>query len=111
LKVISNIIKEIHISHLFKTNLDNLTHIETISERPQLAWINGIIFIATEFDSEKLTIELTKEGILYLDTFSYAECKEKPDQLKWNGFKVDVFDLSGHPTYEKLIDSILENEK
>ncbi len=111
MKVISNIIKEIHISHLFKTNLDNLTHIEATSERPQLAWINGIIFITTEFDSEKLTIELTKEGILYLDTFNYSECKEKPDQLKWNGFKVDVFDLSGHPTFTHIINFILEKEK
>ena len=111
MKVISNIIKEIHISHLFKIDVDNLVHLEAATDLPQLFWINGIIFTATEFDSEKLTIELTKEGILYLDTFKYAECKEKPDQLKWNGFKVDVFDLSGHPTYEKLIDSILENEK
>jgi len=111
LKIISNIIKEIHISHLFKTTLDNLTHMEATSERPQLVWINGIVFTSAEFDNEKLTIELAKEGILYLDAFSYAECKEKPDQLKWNGFNVDVFDFSGHPTYEKLIHFILENEK
>lgn len=111
MKVISNIIKEIHISHLFKTNLDTLTHMEATSEHPQLIWINGIIFTTTEFDSEKLTIELAKKGILYLDTFSYAECKEKPEQLNWNGFKVDVFDMTGHPTYEKLIDFILEIKK
>jgi len=110
LKVVSNIIKEIHISHLFKTEINNLTHMEAISERPQLFWINGIIFITTKFASEKLTIELTK-GIFYLDTFNYSECKEKPDQLKWNGFKVDVFDLSGHPTYTPIIQFILEDKK
>ena len=82
---------------------------EAISERPQLFWIKGVLFTICEFDSEKLTIELTK-GIFYLDTLNYSICKEKPEQLKHNGLNIDVFDLSGHPTYEKLIDSILENE-
>ena len=110
MKVTSNIIKEIHISHLFKTSIENLAHMEAVTEFPRLFWIKGILFNMVGFDSEKLVIELTK-GIFYLDTFNYSECKEKPEQTKWNGFKVDVFDLSGHPTYEKLIDSILENEK
>ena len=83
---------------------------EAITESPQLFWIKGILFTMSEFSNEQLTIELTK-GIFYIDTFNYSECKEKPDQLNWNGFKVDVLDLSGHPTFTHIIDFILENEK
>ena len=110
MKISINEIKEIHILHLYKTTTDNLSHIEAITESPRLFWIKGILFYITEFDSEKLTIELTK-GIFYLDAFNYAECKEKPEQLNWNGFKVDVLDLSGHPTFTHIIDFILEIEK
>ena len=110
MKVIMNIIKEVHISHLHKTNVENLTQMEAITENPKLYWCKGVLFSVYEFSNEELAVKQT-QGIWYLDSFTYAECKEKSDYSTYNGFKVDVIDMTGHPTYEKLIESILENEK
>lgn len=110
MKITSNIIKEIHISHLHKTNIENLTQMEAITEYPKLYWCKGVLFSVYEFSSEGI---VTKQinGIWYLDSFTYAKCQEKNQYSTYNGFKVDVIDMTGHTVYEKLIDCILENEK
>jgi len=110
MKVTSNIIQEVNISHLHKTNIENLTQMEAITENPKLYWCKGVLFSVYEFTSEEIVTKLIK-GIWYLDTFTYAICPEKNQYSAYNGFKVDVIDMTGHITYEKLIDYILENEK
>ena len=110
MKVTSNIITEIHISHLHKTNIENLTQMEAITENPKLYWCKGVLFSVYEFTNEELVIKQT-QGIFHLDSFTYAICQEKNQYSTYNGFKVDVIDMTGHSTYEKLIVSILEDEK
>ena len=110
MKVTSNIIQEINISHLHKTNIENLTQMEAIVENPKLYWCKGVLFSVYEFTSEVI-VQKQIEGIWYLDSFTYAKCQERNQYSTYNGFKVDVIDMTGHSTYEKLIDYILENEK
>jgi len=109
LKVILNSIKEVHISHLLKTSIENLTKIEAITQEPKLFWCKGILFIPFEYNVDELEIQKTK-GVYYLDKFYYAECKERIDQSRYNGFSVEVIDLTGDLVYENLISS-LEDKK
>ena len=110
MKVTLNIITEIHISHLHKTSIENLTQMEAITENPKLDWCKGVLFSVYEFSSEGI---VTKQinGIWHLDSFTYAKCQEKNQYSAYNGFKVDVLDMTGHIIYEKIIDYILGNEK
>jgi len=109
LKVIPNPIKECYINQIVKSDIQNMTKVRTISES-YLAWCNGLLFFYEEFDSEDITKEKTK-GIWYLQSFVYTECKEKIQQSKWNGYSLEVVDLTGYPMYEDLTKSILEIEK
>ena len=110
MKVTSNIIREVNISHLHKTNIENLTQMEAITENPKLYWCKGVLFSVYEFTSEEIVTKQIK-GIWYLDSFTYAICQERNEYSTYNGFKVDVIDMTGHTTYENLIESILETEK
>ena len=110
MKVTSNIIQEINISHLHKTNIENLTQMEAIVENPKLYWCKGVLFSVYEFTSEVI-VQKQIEGIWYLDSFTYAICQKRNEYSTYNGFKVDVIDMTGHSTYENLIESILETEK
>ena len=107
MKVTLNPIKEIKITHLHRTTVKNLTKLEAITESPKLFWCNKILFNYYEFGGEKLNIELAK-GIFYLDSFTYAICEEKIDVAKWNGYAVEVSDLTGHSNYEELTKQVLE---
>ena len=104
MKITYNPINEVRITHLFKTSVENLTKLEAISETPRLFWCNGILFNFTNYESDELTAKQT-EGILYINAFHYAE--SEPIQIsKWNGYSLEISNLSGHPTFEKLIESI-----
>ena len=65
MKVTINTINEISISHVLKTDIDNLTKIEATSESPKLYWCKGILFSIWEFSSEELTVKQT-QGIWYM---------------------------------------------
>ena len=109
MKVLSNPIKECHINQIVKSDIQNMTKVRTISES-YLAWCNGLLFYLEKFDSEDIVKKQT-EGIWYLQSFVYTECKEKIQQSKWNGYSLEVVDLTGYPMYEDLTKSILEIEK
>ena len=83
---------------------------EEITENPKLNGCKGILFSVYEFTSEAI-VQKQIEGIWYLDSFTFAICKEKNQYSAYNGFKVDVIDMTGHTNYENLIESILETEK
>ena len=83
---------------------------EAITENPKLYWCKGVLFSVYEFTSEAI-VQKQIEGIWYLDSFTYAKCQERNQYSVYNGFKVDVIDMTGHTNYENLIESILENEK
>jgi len=111
LKVILNPIKECYINQIVKSDIQNMTKVRTISGS-YLAWCNGLLFYYEEFDSEYINKKQT-EGIWYLQSFVYTECKEKIQQSKWNGYSLEVIDLTGYLMYEDLTKSILGelNEK
>jgi len=92
-----------------ETDIDNLTKSEAISQEPTLFWCKGILFCVYQFENEELTIQKTK-GIWYLNSLTYCK-SEKISQSKFNGFSVEVIDLTGDSIYESLIDKILEAEK
>jgi len=106
MKVISNPIKECHINQIVKSDIQNMTKIRTISES-YLSWCNGLLFYLEEFDSRDI-IQKQIEGIWYLQSFVYTECKEKIQQSKWNGYSLEVIDLTGYSMYEDLTKFILE---
>jgi len=109
LKVILNPIKECYINQIVKSDIQNMTKTMTIKEY-HLSWCNGLLFYLEEFDSRDI-IKKQIEGIWYIESFVYAECKEKIQQSKWNGYSLEVIDLTGYPMYEDLTKSILEIEK
>ena len=86
-----------------------MTKVRTISES-YLAWCNGLLFYLEEFDSKDI-IKKQIEGIWYLQSFVYTKCKEKIQQSKWNGYSLEVVDVTGYLMYEDLTKSILELEK
>lgn len=103
MKLTSNTINKINIFHLFKTDVETLTKIEVLSPNPiPLYWINGILFSIEELESEEL---ITKKihGVWYIDSLTYAFSKEHITDSSWNGYTVEVINLTGHPTLEKLI--------
>ncbi len=92
-----------------KSDIQNMTKVRIITES-YLAWCNGLLFYYEDFDSEDITKKQI-EGIWYLQSFVYTECKEKIQQSKWNGYSLAVIDLTGYPMYEELTKSILEITK
>jgi len=104
LKVITNQINEIHITHLQKTTIENLTKMEAITQEPKLYWCNGYIFTIIQYDTNESFIQITK-GNWYLESLIYCK-SEKIEQSKFNGFAVDVIDSTGDP-----FDHISEAEK
>jgi len=87
--------------------METLTKSQAITNTPKLYWYNGILFSITEFGGEKIQIEQTK-GIWYIDTFDYAECPDKIEIAKWNGYAIEVVDATGWSNVEELVKSIKE---
>ena len=82
-----------------------MTKIMTLQER-YLAYCNGIVFYTENFESKDIEKKLV-EGIWYIQTFCYTESK-KIVESKWNGYSLEVVDLSNYPTFQELTKSILE---
>jgi len=100
-----NPILETKISTIHKTTVENLTKQEAIAEKPCLYWCNGILFNISYHGNDELISELIK-GIWYLDNFSYTVCEERIEIAKWNGYAVEVTDMTNHSTYEDVIKEI-----
>ena len=101
-----NGIKKICIFHLHKTTVENLTKMASLSQPnpTPLLWIKGYLFDMEETESEELTIQKTK-GVWYIDSFTYAKTQELK-QSNWNGYSIEVLDMTGHPALEKIIESL-----
>lgn len=97
-------ITEIKISHLFKTSVEELTKMEAISSDPQLFWCNGILFSATENNTDSVSKKIF-DGLFLIDSFSYA-LSEKITVSKWNGYSVEVIDTTGHTSYDAVTKAI-----
>ena len=109
MKITANQLKEVNINHLTKTSIENLTKLVVSDDRPKLLWSNNILLSFEKEVSEELVIKAT-QGIWNIQTFVYAECKQKVNELKHCGISVMVLDYSDFKTYNELIKSILELE-
>ena len=109
MKVIPNPIKECYINQIVKSDIQNITKVMTIEEK-HLGWCNGLLFYLEEFESKDI-VKKQIEGKWYLQSFVYTKCKQKIQQSKWNGYSLEVIDLTGYSMYEELTKSILEIEK
>ena len=108
MKITFNTIKEIIIFNIHKTTIQNITKNEAISETPVLLWCNDILFNMTQTTSDQLFLKQI-EGIEYIDTITYVN-SEKIEQSRWNGYTIEVRDMSGHSIYEPLT-KFLEDKK
>ncbi len=71
-----------------------------------LLWVDGILFYTIDYDHKDLVLEATK-GTYYLDTVCYAE-SPLIESSKFNGWNVDVVDVTGFKTFEGLVKAIKE---
>ena len=108
LKVTLNPIKEIIVFNIHNTTVENLTKNEAISPVPILHWCNGILFSVAAVSNDQIFLS-QKDGIEYLDTVTYAY-SDYITESKWNGYTIEVQNMSGHSTFEVLTKSLLENK-
>jgi len=85
-----------------------MTKIMTLEER-YLAWCNGLLFYIEDFESKDIEKKVA-EGIWYIQSFVYTHSK-KIHESKWNGYSLEVVDLSNYPIFQELTKSILELEE
>ncbi len=104
MKVSLNPTTEIKVTNLVKMDLPTLTKHQAIGDS-NIFWINGICFFVIPYESEELTLAESK-GVLSLDTVLYAECKERIEYSKIREFNIYVLDMTGHATFEGLIEWI-----
>ena len=109
MKVSINPIKEIVVCNTHKTSVENITKNEAISPTPVLLWCNGILFNLTQQNSDQVFIKQT-EGIEYYDTVTYA-LSDKITESKWNGYTIEVLDMTGHSAYGPITKSLLEESE
>ena len=110
MKLNTNLIKEVSIFHLQKTSVENLTKMEAITERPILYWNQGYLFSLIESQNETLQSKII-EGSWFIDSLTIAECTVRVDQAKWNGYSVEVIDVSNFPNFDELIKLVKEKLK
>ncbi len=105
MKVILNPITIIKITDLIHSTVEKITRTRAIDSMP-LLWVDGILFYTIDYDHKDLILEATK-GTYYLDTVCYAE-SPLIESSKFNGWNVDVVDVTGFKTFEGLIKAIKE---
>ena len=108
MKITLNTIKEIIVFNIHKTTIENIIKNEAISETPVLLWCNDILFNMTQTTSDQLFLKQI-EGIEYIDTITYVN-SEKIEQSRWNGYTIEVRDMSGHSIYEPLTEFLKDDK-
>ena len=110
LKITVQPVEEIIIETFFKTELDILIKSQAISENPKLFWCNGIMFVVFGYDDNKIASKTIETHILHYAEFNYAICPEFIEQAKWNGYSIEVQNVTNHPEYEALTLAINEGK-
>ncbi len=105
MKVSLNPITIIKITDLVHSTVEKITRTRAIDSMP-LLWVDGILFYTIDYDHKDLILEATK-GTYYLDTVCYAE-SPLIESSKFNGWNVDVVDVTGFTTFEGLVKAIKE---
>ena len=72
----------------------------------QGVWIhqNSWFFIG-DFENSEAVTKSQLQGRYFVDTILYAD-SPLIDQVKWNGYTVEVLDMSGHKFYEELTEEL-----
>mgnify|MGYP005661009987 CR=1 FL=1 len=108
MKITLNSIKEISVFNIHRTTVENITKAEAISDSPVLLWCNGVLFNISAVTNDQIFIKQT-QGVEYLDTVTYTY-SDKISESKWNGYTIEVTDMTGHSNYEPLTKSLLESK-
>mgnify|MGYP000067043483 FL=1 len=103
-KLVANNFKEIRIKLLAELDTQRITKQEATDKEPILNWCNGLIF--NHIFAEKNPEE--SDEIIRFESFFYAKC-EKIDSSTWNGYTVEVHDLSGVALFEFLTQKLQES--
>ena len=104
MKITLNPIKEVLITNFVKSTIEDMIKNRAINE-VVLSWCDGYLYFSYDEDDEFVIKEKYK-GILYLEYFVYAECKEKITQSKWNGYNVEVLDTSTVTLFNEIVKAI-----
>ena len=94
---------------LMEYAVDFMTKKEAISSSPELFWCNGFLFTAYDYDHKDIIIK-ELEGIKHFSEVFYADCKEFQEHAKWNGYSIEVHNVTGNPVYETLTKFLGENK-
>lgn len=105
-KLIANNFKEIRIKMLAELDIQRITKQEATDKEPILAWCNGLLF--NYMFAEKNPEE--SDEIIHLEHFYYAK-SDKIESSIWNGYTVEVHDLTGVALFEFLTIKLQEKRK
>ena len=105
-KLIANNFNEIRIKLLAELDVQRITKQEATDKEPIIAWCNGLIFnyIFAEKNPEET------DEIIRFEHFYYAKCK-KIESSTWNGYTVEVHDLTGVALFEYLTQKLQEKRE
>jgi len=105
-KLIVNNFKEIRIKLFAELDVLRITKMELTEEKPVICFCNDLIFnyLFSETNPEEL------DSIVRFEYFYYAKSK-KIDSSRWNGYTVEIHDLSGVALFEYITKNIQEKMK
>ncbi|WP_156416081.1 hypothetical protein [Nitrosopumilus sp. Nsub] len=104
MKLIETEIQECSANHIFKLDINRLARINAMGSNP-LLWCNDVIFFIGDFEHSEAVTKSQLQGRYFVDTILYTE-SPLIDQVKWNGYTVEVLDMSGHKFYEELTEGL-----
>jgi hypothetical protein len=97
-------IQECSANHIFKLDVNRLARINAMGSNP-LLWCNYTLFFIGDFENSEAVTKSQLQGRYFVDTILYAD-SPLIDQVKWNGYTVEVLDMSGHKFYEELTEEL-----
>ena len=105
-KLIANNFKAIRIKLLAELDVQRITKQEAIDKEPILCWCNGLLFnyVFAEKNPEET------DEIIRFENFYYAK-SPKIDSSTWNGYTVEVHDLTGVALFEYLTQKLQEKRE
>jgi hypothetical protein len=106
IKMIVNNFKEIRIKLFAELDIQRITKQELNEEKSVLCYSNGLIFnyLFSETNPED------SDEIIRFEYFYYTK-SEKIDSSRWNGYTVEVHDLTNVPLFEFITKNIQENKE
>lgn len=82
------------VRELVELSKEDFTKLFLNLEERFVSWSNGLLLHFTEFDGSE------KDKTKYFNLVHFSECTELPKLLEYNGFKLDVIDVSNADFYD-----------